>query len=75
MLSLTTDAIKDFQTCERLYDYRYVEQLSEKLYSRDIYTIRFEQTIKNILYYFWYKKQAGISPSFSSILNRWILMI
>lgn len=71
MLSLTTDSIKDFQTCERLYDYRYVEQLPEKLYSRDIYTSRFESTIKNILYYFWYKKQAGISPSFSSLLNRW----
>ena len=51
MLKLTVPAIKDFQTCERLYDYRYREELSEKIYSRDIYTNKFETTIKNILYY------------------------
>lgn len=71
MLVLSTDSIKDFQICERLYDYRHVDNLPEKIYSRDIYSIRFESTIKNILHYFWYKKQAGISPSYSSIINRW----
>jgi hypothetical protein len=71
MLKLTVAAIKDFQTCERLYDYRYKQELSEKIYSRDIYTNKFEITIKNILYYFWFKKQAGITPSYASLLNRW----
>jgi hypothetical protein len=70
MLKLTVAAIKDFQTCERLYDYRYKQELSEKIYSRDIYTNKFEITIKNILYYFWFKKQAGITPSYASLLNR-----
>lgn len=71
MQSITIDGIKDFQICERLYDYRYLEKLSEKVYSRDIYTLKFESTIKNILYYFWFKKQAGITPSYASLLNRW----
>jgi len=71
MLELTVNAIKDFQTCERLYDFRYNEKIPEKIYSRDIYTLKFESTIKNILYFFWYKKQAGITPSYSSLLNRW----
>ena len=71
MLELTIDAIKDFQICERLYDYRHNEKLSEKIYSRDIYTKKFESTIKSIIYFFWYKKQGGISPSYSSLLNRW----
>lgn len=71
MLVLSNDSIKDFQTCERLYDYRYNDDSPEKVYSRDIYTIRFESTIKSILYYFWYKKQAGVTPSYSSLLNRW----
>lgn len=71
MLVLTTSAIKDFQICERLYDYRHVDNLPEKIYSRDIYTSRFESTVKNILYYFWYKKQSGNTPSYSSIINRW----
>lgn len=71
MLVLSTDSIKDFQICERLYGYRHVEEYPEKIYSREIYTLRFESTIKNILYYFWYKKQAGTTPSYSSIINRW----
>ena len=71
MLELNVEAIKDFQTCERLYDYRYRDKLPEKVYSRDIYTAKFESTIKNIIYFFWFKKQAGISPSYSSLLNRW----
>lgn len=71
MLDLTVTSIKDFQLCERLYDYRYNDKLSEKIYSRDIYTSKFESTIKSILYFFWYKKQGGITPSYSSLLNRW----
>lgn len=71
MLELSIEAIKDFQTCERLYDFRYRDKLPEKIYSRDIYTNKFESTIKNIIYFFWFKKQAGISPSYASLLNRW----
>lgn len=71
MLELTVDSIKDFQTCERLYDYRHREKNPEKIYSRELNTLKFESTIKNIIYYFWFKKQAGITPSYSSLLNRW----
>lgn len=71
MHSLTVDSIKDFQICERLYDYRHNDRLYEKLYSRDILNVNFESTIKNILYFFWFKKQGGITPSYSSLLNRW----
>jgi hypothetical protein len=71
MLNLTVNGIKDFQICERLYDFRYQEKLPEKIYSRDIYTLKFESTIKSILYFFWYKKQGGITPSYASLLNRW----
>lgn len=71
MLDLTIQGIKDFQICERLFDYRYNEKIPEKLYSRDMYSAKFENTIKNILYFFWYKKQGGVTPSYSSLLNRW----
>ena len=71
MINLNVNSIKDFQTCERLYDYRYVEKLPETIYSRDIYTTRFEATIKSIIHFFWFKKQGGITPSYASLLNRW----
>lgn len=71
MKTLTVDSIKDYQICERLYDYRHNEKILEKIYSRDILSQKFETTIKNILYFFWFKKQGGITPSYSSLLNRW----
>lgn len=71
MLNLSVNAIKDFQICERLYDYRHEQKLPETVYSRDIYSIKFENTIKNIIHFFWFKKQAGITPSYASLLNRW----
>ena len=71
MSSVTVNGIKDFQMCERLYDYRYIELYPEKVYSRDLYTNKFENTIKNIIYFFFFKKQGGIIPSYSALLNRW----
>ncbi len=71
MPNITVDGLKDFQICERLYDYRHVDQLPEKIYSRDIYSDKFENTIKNIIYFFFFKKQSGIVPSYSALLNRW----
>lgn len=71
MLVLTPEAIKDFQTCERLYDYRHQEKVPETIYSRDLVSSNFENSIKNIIQFFWFKKQGGITPSYSSLLNRW----
>jgi CRISPR/Cas system-associated exonuclease Cas4 (RecB family) len=71
MKTLTLDSIKDFQICERLYDYRHNDKILEKVYSRDLMAQRFESTIKNILFFYWFKKQGGVTPSYSSLLNRW----
>lgn len=71
MANITVNGLKDFQICERLYDYRHLEKAPEKIYSRDIYTSKFENTIKNIVYFFFFKKQSGIVPSYAALLNRW----
>ena len=71
MIQISIQQLKDFQTCERLYDFRYNEKLPETIGSRTLNTIKFENTIKSIVHYFFYKKQAGITPSYSSLLNRW----
>ena len=71
MKLVTPSSLKDFQTCALLYDYRHNEQLPETIGSRDILTLRFENTIKEIIYYFFYKKQGGYTPSYASLLNRW----
>lgn len=71
MANISVEGLKDFQLCERLYDYRHLQKMPEKIYSRDIYGQKFENTMKNIIYFFFFKKQSGIIPSYSSLLNRW----
>ena len=71
MIKLNADQIKDFQICERLYDYRHIEKMSEPIPGRTLNTLKFENTLKNIVHFFFYKKQAGIVPSYASLLNRW----
>jgi hypothetical protein len=71
MKELNVDSIKDFQTCALLYDYRHQQELPETILSRDIVAIKFENTIKSIINFFFYKKQGGFTPSYASLLNRW----
>lgn len=71
MKLITPESLKDFQTCSLLYDYRHNQKLPESIGSRDVLSIRFENTLKEIIYYFFYKKQGGYTPSYASLLNRW----
>lgn len=71
MIKVNADQIKDFQICERLYDYRHKDKLPETIPGRTLNTLRFENTLKNVVHFFFYKKQAGIIPSYASLLNRW----
>jgi len=71
MLHITLQQLKDFQTCERLYDFRHNEQMPETIGGRQLLSSKFESTLKSIVHYFFYKKQAGVTPSYASLLNRW----
>lgn len=71
MIKVNADQIKDFQTCERLYDYRHVQELSEPISGRSLNTLKFENTLRSVVHFFFYKKQAGLVPSYASLLNRW----
>lgn len=71
MLTLSVDAIHDYQVCELFYNYRYNEKLPETIRSRHLMTDRFEATMKRVASFFFYKKQAGTVPSYNALLNRW----
>jgi hypothetical protein len=71
MLHITLQQLKDFQTCERLYDFRHIEKMPETIGGRQLLSLKFESTLKSIVHYFFYKKQAGVTPSYASLLNRW----
>jgi hypothetical protein len=71
MKLLTIESIKDYETCALLYNYRHQEKLAETIPSRELFSLKFENTIKSVINFFFYKKQAGVTPSYSSLLNRW----
>lgn len=71
MIQVTNKSIKDYQTCSLLYNYRHVKDMPETIGGRDILSERFENILKDIVYFFFYKKQGGYTPSYSSLLNRW----
>jgi len=68
---VTVDSIHDFKVCELFYRYRYIDELREPMFSRDLLVQKFENTLYKIASYFFYKKQAGLVPSYRAILNRW----
>lgn len=70
-LALTVQSIKDYQVCALLYDYRHKQKLSEPVYGRELAAQRFELTLRKVISFFFYKKQAGITPSYNALVNRW----
>ena len=71
MLTLTVDAIHDYQVCELFYRYRYQDDTNEGVRTRYLMVDRFESTMKRVASFFFYKKQAGVTPSYNALLNRW----
>lgn len=71
VLTLTVDAIRDFQVCELFYHYRYEDGIHETILRRELLAERFENTLKKVASYFFYKKQSGVIPSYSALLSRW----
>lgn len=68
---LTTEAIRDYQVCELYYDYRYLQYEPVPISGREILAQRFENTLKKVASFFFYKKQGHIVPSYNALLNRW----
>lgn len=69
--TLSAQSIKDYQICSLLYDYRHVQDQYEPVYGRELLAKRYEDTLKKVVSFFFYKKLSGNTPSYNSILNRW----
>lgn len=71
MLTLNVESIKDYQVCELFYDYRYQQREPESYQGRELMVMRFENTLKRVASFFFYKKQGDATPSYNALLNRW----
>jgi CRISPR/Cas system-associated exonuclease Cas4 (RecB family) len=70
-LILNVPTIQDYQVCELFYDYRYNKQEHELILGREMLAERFENTLKRVASFFFYKKQGQSTPSYNALLNRW----
>ncbi len=72
MIKLSANSLRDFQTCARLYAYRFGEDKTEEKYDiRERRAQKFDDTIRRVITFFFYKKQAMSEPSYQALLNRW----
>lgn len=71
--NVNADDLRNFRTCELLYDYRKLQGLEPLEYTHPRFQkqIEYEATIKKIASFFFYKKQAYSEPSYQALLNRW----
>lgn len=71
MIELGVDSIKDFQTCALYFDYKHQKSMYTPINGREVLLLRFENTLKKLLSFYFYKRQGGITPSLGALLNRW----
>lgn len=71
MQTLTVDAVRDFTVCELYYKFKYEDGLYEPILTYDSIKDRFHETLKRVLSYYFFKKQADHVPSLKALINRW----
>lgn len=74
MKKITVSQLKDYQTCALLSGFRYGDVENKVKESPDIRerrAIKFDETIKRVTAFFFYKKQSYSEPSYQAIQNRW----
>lgn len=71
VVNLTPTGINDFMVCELFYECRHERNEPEQVEAHHILSDRFENTLKKVASFFFYKKQSGNVPSYNALLNRW----
>lgn len=71
MIQLTVKDIKDYQTCALLYAYRNVNPIYEYIPNHMLMDGRFESALKNVLTFYFHKKQSGSQPTFDYLVKKW----
>jgi len=71
MLTLNAESIRDYQVCSFYFNEKYVLEAKDPSYAREQLADKFENTLRRIVSFFFYKRQGGIIPSYNALLNRW----
>jgi hypothetical protein len=71
LIKINAESLKDFQICSLLYQYKYIDKLDDNKNIRERRIQKFDDTIKRVAAFFFYKKQSYAEPSYQAMLNRW----
>lgn len=71
MITVTVEGIKDYQVCSLYHKYKHIDEIRVPVSGRRIMYDRYNNTMRKIISFFFYRKQSGVIPSFNSIANRW----
>ncbi len=71
MITITSEEMKDYRLCPRLYAFRKADELAGVHKKADVLRQRYENTLLKVFGYFFYKQQSGIIVSYGSLLKRW----
>lgn len=68
---LTVESIRDYHVCSLFYKYRYMDQLPEVIEYKRLISNRFHSTLGKVASYFFYRKQAGATAAYKTVVNKW----
>lgn len=74
MKKITANQLRDFQTCALLSGFRYGDvehKVKETPDIRERRSLRYDETIRRVAAFFFYKKQSFSEPSYQALQNRW----
>lgn len=71
MQEITIEAVKDFQMCSLLHDYRHRQNLLEPIAGNSLVPDRYDEVMRQIVSFFFTKVQGGWIPSYNVLVKKW----
>jgi PD-(D/E)XK nuclease superfamily protein len=71
MLTLGTESVRDYQACELFYELRYLHQEREPVEGRSMLQRRYDDSLRKVAAFYFYRRQSGLAPSYNALLKRW----
>lgn len=71
LIELTAEAIRDYQVCSLYYDLRYNQQQSIPISHNKLFVQRFQNTMKRVISFYFFRRQAELPVSYNLLLSKW----
>lgn len=69
--TFTPQRIKDYESCERYYDFLYNDELKVRSNNRALQAEKFHEAVFRVASHYMFRRQSMEDPSLKSLHNRW----